>query len=421
MARQRLAECTEVPLAHTRALAQGRGLSFRRALVADGRRGRGRCTRVARRCARVAQHRARVLEGRVGVGEAHLPQVLAHLPDGSVLRRLCVLLVRGKRGGRQRVGWREQHGHAQLREHLNADAAREPIVEHRVAHGDEPLVAHAHAERRARVAEALPQRRDRRLGELLRVACRRELRQRLWLLQASNLEAAAALAATAAAASIAATAAAGTATAAAAGGSVHVHLVDALLLLWRLDYLELGAARRGHALDVARAVVAAALAGVAERERLHELVLHAADHARRELLDGAVVAHPIALGRLAQLWLVALEVVALVAEVAEDEVPLFGPHLLEARVAHRVVVPVLVGRAEAHLAGDDHLGARHVRLRRVGDRGDVHRARRDVRHVAPLERLDLRRLARVLHLDTVLLAQAEGAALRHVAPHPERA
>eukprot|EP00966_Prymnesium_polylepis_P069071 1604831-Prymnesium_polylepis.1 len=48
MARQRLAECTEVPLAHTRALAQGRGLSFRRALVADGRRGRGRCTRVAR-------------------------------------------------------------------------------------------------------------------------------------------------------------------------------------------------------------------------------------------------------------------------------------------------------------------------------------------------------------------------------------
>ena len=157
--------------------------------------------------------------------------------------------------------------------------------------------------------------------------------------------------------------------------------------------------------------------GLAQRERRAQLVLHAADVARREALQLAVEADPVALGDVGELGVVTLGVVALVAPVAEDQIAVLVTLL--AHVADAVLLHLLRGRAKAFLRRHRHV--RRRRAARVGQDHHVHVPRGHLRDAPAGKRLDLRDGARVLHLVAVLLPQPQRAARPDGAPHPQLA
>mmetsp|Transcript_22710 Transcript_22710/g.73532 ORF Transcript_22710/g.73532 Transcript_22710/m.73532 type:complete len:516 (+) Transcript_22710:1950-3497(+) len=182
---------------------------------------------------------------------------------------------------------------------------------------------------------------------------------------------------------------------------------------------QLWAVRGGKAFHVAAAVVRAVGRRVAERERLGQLVLHAAHLARREALQLAVEAVPVALGHVRQLGLMALHVKATVAPVTEEQVAAVGPLLPAARLAHGVVVRRQRRGAEPSLGWNDHFLV--LGPDRVGHRDDVRAARCGRHDVTSHEGRDARGLPCGPDLGAVVLAQPHGAVRRHRAPHPQPA
>ena len=119
-----------------------------------------------------------------------------------------------------------------------------------------------------------------------------------------------------------------------------------------------------------------AVAVLAQHERRLQVVVHPARLADGVALELAVVAEPVALGRVLKLRLVALEVVALVAKVAEEQQAVVGADLRVAHLAERVVIVLVGRRAEAHLARQRHL--LRLRRERIGEDRHVRAARRDL-------------------------------------------
>ena len=197
----------------------------------------------------------------------------------------------------------------------------------------------------------------------------------------------------------------------------HVNLVEILFVLgaelWQLHWR---AHVRRHAFDVACAKVQAVVR-VAERERRVRLVLHAADGTHREALELAVEAVPVTFGQcvFSERRVMALEVVAIVAAVAEDEFAFPRTLGLLALFADRVRVALLRGRAESLLGWHCHLSARGAHA--VSERHKVRVARRDLPNTALLERLELGGLSRVLNDRAVARAQTDGTGGAHRPPH----